>query len=372
MDLGFSKEQDMLRESVAEFLSKECPYETVKEIEETEEGYSKKLWKKIAELGWMEIYYPEEYGGYGDPLMDLYIIIEEMGKAAFPSPFISTVVQCGFPILEGGSEDQKKDLLSKIAKGKLIMSLAQFEPEASYQESGITMAAVAAGDDFVLNGTKLFVMDANIADKLLVVAKADAGVTLFVVDTKDSGITTRIMPSIGMDNCCEVVFKDVKASKADVIGAAGQGWEILKKAEPKVVLAKCAEMLSGCKASLDMTSAYTKERVQYGKPIGGQQAIQHFMADMSIAYDTNLNLYYKMVWMLDEGMDDAAFEIAGLKARLNEGYKFISERGVHLHGGIGTTREYDVGIFYRRSKAAEFAMGDTDYNLELVAQGLGM
>jgi len=372
MDLGFSSEQDLLRKSVAEFLSKECPYETVKEIEETEEGYSKKMWKKIAELGWMETYYPEAYGGYGDPLMDLYIIIEEMGKAAFPSPFISTVVQCGFSILEGGSEDQKKDLLSKIAKGKLILAMAQYEPEASYLESGITLPAVADGENYSLSGTKMFVMDANIADKLIVAAKiADAGVTLFIVDAKDPGITMRKMPAVGMDNCCEVIFKDVKVSKSDIIGAAGKAWEILKKVEPKVILAKCAEMLGGCKASLDMTSAYAKERVQYGKPIGGFQAIQHFMADMLIAYDTSINLFYKMVWKVEEGMD-ADMDIAGLKARLNEAYKFISERGVHIHGGVGTTREYDVGIFYRRAKAAEFSMGDTDYHLELVAQGMGM
>ncbi|MCP4754576.1 MAG: acyl-CoA dehydrogenase [Proteobacteria bacterium] len=372
MDLGFSKEQDMLRKSVAEFLSKECPYETVKEIEETEEGYSKKMWKKIAELGWMETYFPEAYGGYGDPLMDLYIIIEEMGKAAFISPFMSTVIQCGLSVLEGGSEDQKKDLLSKIAKGKLIMALAQYEPEASYLESGINLPAVADGGNYLLNGTKMFVTDANIADKLLVAARvADAGVTLLLVDAKDPGIAIRKMPTVGMDNSCEVVFKDVKVSKENVIGEPGRGWNILEKVQPKAVLAKCAEMLGGCKASLDMTTDYAKERVQYGKPIGGFQAIQHFMADMQMAYDSSLNLFYKAVWKIEEDMD-AAMDVAGLKAKLNEDYKFISERGVHIHGGIGTTREYDVGIFYRRAKTSEFAMGDTDYHLEKVAQGMGM
>lgn len=372
MDMGFSAEQEMLRKSVAEFLSKECPFETVKEIEETPEGFSKKMWKKIAELGWMEIYYPEAYGGYGDPLMDLYIIIEEMGKAAFPSPFISTVVQCGLSILEGGSEDQKKDLLSRIARGKLIMALAQYEPEASYLEGGINLPAAQDGDGYVLDGTKMFVMDASIADTLLVAANvADAGVTLFLVDAGDPGVTIREMPSIGMDNCCEVAFKGVKASGADMIGAPGKGWEILEAVHPKAVLAKCAEMLGGCRASLDMTTAYAKERVQYGKPIGGFQAIQHFMADMQLAYDTSVNLFYKLVWKLEEKME-AAMDVAGLKAKLNEDYKFISERGVHIHGGIGTTREYDVGIFYRRAKAAEFAMGDTDFHLEKVAQGLGL
>jgi len=372
MDLGFTTEQDMLRKSVAEFLSKECPYETVKEIEETQEGYSKKMWHKIAELGWMETHYPEAYGGFGDPLMDLYIVVEEMGRAAFPSPFISTVVQCGLCILESGTEEQKERLLPEIAQGKRIMALAQYEPEASYRESGINMPAVEEEDGFTLNGTKMFVTDANIADALLVAARvADAGVTLLLVDAADPGIRIRKMPTVAMDNGCEVVFTDVKVPKADAVGTPGGGWETLERVHPRAVLAKCAEMLGGCKAALDMTTAYAKERVQYGTPIGGFQAVQHFMADMQLAYDTSINLFYKVAWMVEEGMDAAA-DVSGLKAKLNEDYRFISERAVHIHGAIGTTREYDVGIFYRRAKASEFAMGDTDHHLEKVAQGMGM
>ncbi len=372
MDLGFTSEQDMLRKSVAEFLTKECPYDIVKEIEDSEEGYSLKMWKKMAELGWMEGYYPEEYGGYGDPFIDLLIIMEEMGKMAFPSPFFSTVIQSGLCILEGGTEAQKKELLPKITGGKLIMALAQYEPEASYRETGINMAAELSGDQYVLNGIKMFVVDANIADKLVVAARvADAGVTLFIVDAGDPGITCTKLPTVGMDNNCEVIFKDVKVSGDDVLGKPGEGWDILERMFPRAIVAKCGEMLGACKAALDMTSAYAKERVQYGKPIGGFQAIQHFMADMQLAYDTGINYYYKVAWMLEEGVD-ASKEVSALKAMVNENYKFISERGVHIHGGIGCTREYNVGLFYRRAKASEYVMGDTDYHYEKVAQALGM
>ena len=130
-------------------------------------------------------------------------------------------------------------------------------------------------------------------------------------------------------------------------------------------------MLGGCKASIDMTSAYCKERVQYGKPIGGFQAIQHFMADMLLAYDNAVNYLYKVAWLIEEGMD-AAKEVSCLKAMVNENYKFISERGVHLHGGIGTTREYDVGIFFRKSKSSEFMLGSSDHHYEKVAQAMGL
>ncbi len=372
MNLDFTKEQDMLRKSVAEFLSKECPFDHAKEIEDSDEGYSPKIWKKMAELGWMEAHFPEEYGGYNDPFMDLMIIMEEMGKSAMPSPFFSTVILCGLTVLEGGSEEQKKEILSRIAKGKLIMALAQYEAEASYQPSGITMPAVRSDDQYILNGTKMFVSDANIADQLIVAARLEnEGITLFLVDAKDPGITCTKMPTISKDNTCEVVFKDVKVSKENIIGKPGQGMEILEKIIPRAIIAKSAEMLGGCEAAISMTSAYAKERVQYGKPIGGFQAIWHFMADMQLGYDTSVNYLYKTAWMIDEGLD-ASLETSVLKAQTNEQYKFITGRGVHIHGGIGTTREFNIALFYRRAKSAEYVLGDTDYHYEKIAQGLSM
>ena len=369
MDFSFSSDQDILRKSVAEFLAKECSYETVKEIEESVDGYKPKLWKIIAELGWLEILLPEEYGGFGDPFLNVIIILEEIGKAAFPSPFFSTVIECGLVLLEGGSEEQKKTLLKKIADGKLIMALARYEEDASYFASGINMTAELSGDEYILNGTKMFVVDANIADKLIVAAKASEGITLFLVDAKADGITCTKMPTIALDNTCEVICENVKVPKADIIGEPGKGWEILENISTKVTVAKSAEMIGGAKASLDMTAAYAKKREQYGRPIGGFQAIQHYMANMLLAYDTSVNYLYMVSWMIDEGID-CTKEASALKAQVNEKYKFISERGVQIHGGVGTSREFDIGLFYRRAKAYEFMAGDTEHHYEIVAQKL--
>ncbi len=369
MNLDFSSEQDMLRKSVAEFLAKECPFDDVKELEDSEDGYSSKIWKKMAKLGWMELYFPEEYGGLGDPFVDMTIIMEEIGKKAFPSPFFSTVILCGLTLLEGGSEKQKKENLPKIASGKLIMGLAQYEEEASYLESGIQMPAKLSGDDYVLNGTKLFVSDANVADKLIVAARTDAGVTLFMTDAKATGITCEKLSAIGKDNVCKVVFDNVKVSKDDVIGAPGEGWAILEKISQKAIVAKCAEMLGGAAESIEMTTIYAKQREQYSTPIGGFQAIQHYLADMKIAYDTSLYYLHKVAWMLDENIE-AETQVSALKAQVNEKYKFITERAVQIHGGIGTTREFNIGLFYRRAKAFEYVLGDTDYHYEKIAQGI--
>ncbi|MBU2547708.1 MAG: acyl-CoA/acyl-ACP dehydrogenase [Proteobacteria bacterium] len=370
MNLDFTSEQDILRDSARKFLSKECPYARVKELEESEAGYDARLWAKMAELGWLGWLFPEAYGGFDGEFTDLVIIQEEIGRAAYPSPFFSTVIQSGLVILEGGSEDQKTELLSGIAEGGLLMALAQYEEEASYLASGIQMKAVLQDGAWVLNGTKLFVLDANVADKLLVVARAgDQGPTLFLVDAKDPGLTITKMPAIGKDNNCEVVFQDVKTAESDVIGPVGGAWEILEKMNVKASVAKAAEMVGGCKVCIDITAAYAKEREQYGHPIGGYQAIQHYMANMLLAHDTANAFLYKVASMIDEGAD-ASTEASVVKACANENFKFVSERAVQIHGGIGTTREGDIGLFYRRAKAFEYVSGDTDHHYEKVAQAL--
>jgi len=366
MDLNFTKMQDMLRKSVAEFLAKECPFETVKELEESEIGYSPGLWEKIVELGWPGLPFPEQYGGFDGEFMDLVIIQEEMGKRVFPSPFFATVVQCGLAILEGGTEAQKKELIPQIADGKLLMALAQHENDPGYTKGCIKLSADVQGDSYILNGTKMFVLDANIADMLIVAAKPDdADITLFLVDAKDPGLTISKIPTIAMDNTCEVIFNDVKVPKQNILGEVGKGYEILEKVMTKAAIAKAAEMIGGAKVSIDMTAEYARNRVQYEKPIGGQQIIQHYMANMSIAYDTIYNYLYRVAWMVDEG-EDVSLSASVLKAKTNENYKFIVDRAVQIHGGIGTTREYNAALFFRKAKAWEFVCGDTDYHTDKV------
>jgi len=377
MDLDFTSEQEMLRDAAGRFMANECPYDRVKEIEESAEGYDPNLWQQVIELGWTGLLFPEEYGGYGGQFMDLVIIMEEMGKAVFPSPFFSTVVQCGLTIMESGTEEQKADLLARISEGSLIMALAQYEEDGSWDLAFLSMKAEPQGNDYELNGVKLFVMDANIADKLIVAAHAgDKGLSLFVVDAKAQGITVTKMPTISMDNACEVVFADVKVSGDSVLGEPGNGVEVLEKMIYKAMVAKAAEMIGGARVCIDITADYAREREQYGKPIGGYQIIQHYMANMLLTYDTSSNYLYRVTCMIDEGQ---AFETdaLALKAAANETFDFIAERSVQIHGGIGTTREANIGLFYRRAKTYESALGGTAHNFEkiadkIISEGLSM
>lgn len=366
MNLDFTSEQEMLREAASKFFARECSYARVKELEESDEGYDPQLWRKMAELGWQGLLFPEEYGGYGGQFLDMVVILEEMGKKVFPSPFFSTVIQCGLLIMEGGTEDQKKIIIPQIADGSLILALAQYEEDGSYNPLDFRMKAEPEGDEYVLNGTKLFVMEANVAHKLIVAARTgDREVSLFLADAATPGISITKMPTIGKDNNREVIFKGVKVCKEDILGLIGKGSEALEKMNVRAAVAKAAEMLGGCKSCIDITADYARQRVQYGKPIGGFQAIQHYMANMLTESDTNLNYLYRTVCMIDEG-EDFAVHASALKACVNEAYKFISERAVQIHGGIGTTREGDIGLFYRKAKAFEYVCGNTDLHYEKV------
>lgn len=370
MNLDFTSEQEMLRDAASRFFAKECPFDRVRDIEETEEGYAHDLWKKMAELGWQGLIFPEAYGGFEAGFMDLMIIFEEMGKTLFPSPFFSTVVQCGLTILEGGSEAQKKNLLPRIIEGDLIMALARLEQEGSYRAEGIRMEARKDGDRYVLNGTKLFVADANISGMLIVAARPEgSGPTLFLVDSRDPGIEITKMPTIGKDNTCEVVLKEVSVPGDSIIGPVGGGFEIIEAVEARGAVLMAAEMVGASKACIEMTTAYAKEREQYGIPIGGFQIIQHYMANMLIRYDVASNYLYQVAWMVDEGMDFET-EASALKACANEAFKFISERAVQIHGGIGTSREADIGLFYRKAKSYEYICGDTETHYQKVMDNL--
>lgn len=377
MDLDFTEEQQMLRSSAKSFVKNECSNEKVREIEDSETGYSKEIWNKMAELGWMGIVFPEEYGGYGGNFTDLIVLMEEIGRGILPSPFLSTVVICGSAILEGGSEQQKEEFLGKISTGEIIMALALYEPNASYNPSGITAKAISQNDGYVINGTKMFVNDANIADYLLVAVKTkeggapEEGISLFLCDAKTEGISCSKMKSIGSDNQCEVIFDNVRVSRDNILGELDKGWDLVEKAKGKGIVAKCAEMVGSMEACLDMTNAYAKEREQYKKTIGSFQVIQHYLANMFIKVNTAKNLTYEAAWAAGQELP-CAYQVSAAKSYVNEACKFVTERGIQIHGAISITREHDMGLYYRRAKAADVFLGDTVHHLELVAQELGL
>ena len=377
MDLDFTEEQDMLRNSARDFLSTECDKAMVRTIEESEEGYSAEIWRKMAELGWQGLMIPEQYDGMGMGFFDLVVVFEEIGRNILPSPYFATAVLGSPPIIEAGSEELKKEILPRVATGEAILTMALTEPSAGYTADCVELEAEDRGDSFVLNGTKLFVEFASASDYMVVVARTGSGgdpedgITLLLVESNSPGIKIAAFATTGTDKQCEVVFDNVSVPKSNVIGEVNKGWPIVAKTLKMATMTKCAEMIGGMQAVLDMSVAYAKERVQYGRPIGSYQAIQHMLADMFIRTDTSKNIVYEAAWMVSEGLE-CADKVSTAKAWCNEAYKKVSEDGVEVHGAIGTSRDHDMGLYYRRSMAAHPTFGNTEDHREVVARSLGL
>jgi alkylation response protein AidB-like acyl-CoA dehydrogenase len=376
MDLRFTETQEILKKMARDFLTTECPKTLVRKLEQSEEGYSPELWKKIAELGWMGLIIPEEYGGMGYTFQDLVVLLEEIGRNILPGPLIATIIST-FLILEAGPEEQKKELLPKIARGELIITTALLEGDGVFDASGIGAKATPKGGDYVINGTKLFVEMAHVANYIICVTRTqdstapEKGITLFIVDSKATGISHEVMPTIAADKLCEVHFKDVTVRKKNVLGKIDEGWPIVEMMLREGAIAKCAESLGAIETCVQMTVAYSKERTQYERPIGAFQALQHKMADMWTAMETSRYLIYEAAWMESQGLP-CAKEASMAKAYVNEIYKDVAKWAVRLHGAIATSADHDIPFYYRRSKAADIAFGGTDFHREIVAQKIGL
>jgi len=377
MDLGLSQEQNMLRMSARNFFEKECPMTLVRGMEEDERGYSPELWLKMVELGWMGVVIPEEHGGIGGNFLDLMVLLEEMGRVLLPGPFFSTVVLGALPILAAGTTTQKEEFLPKIANGEMILTLALTEISARHDAAGIEVRAAAEGDDYIITGTKLFVQNAHVSDYLVCAtrtrdgASPEEGITLFLVDSKNPGISRTILETIAADKQCEVIFDNVRIPGENILGELDKGWSVLEKITQQAAVATCALMLGGAYQVIKMTVAYAKERVQFGRPIGSFQAIQHKCADMATEIDGARYIAYQAAWKISECLP-SAMEVSMAKAWVSEAYRRTCRQGHQIHGGIGFTEEHNMGLYFRRAKAMEVAFGDADYHRELVAQQIDL
>jgi len=374
VDPRLSEEEEMLRRSALDFLTEKCPKTLVREMEKDEKGYSPELWKEIADLGWMGLIFPEKYGGGGMDFVSLAVLLEEMGRACFPGPFLSTVVLGGLPILDHGSEEQKQEYLPGIISGKTIFTMALTEPVGGYTAASIKVKAAVSNGDYVINGTKLFVPDASNADYMLCVARTDDktedGITIFIVDAKSPGISITVLDTVAKDKLCEVVFKDVKVPAKKILGKLNQGWSEVKKIIDRAAVAKCCEMLGGMQAVLDMTVSYVKERIQFDVPVGVFQAIQHHCVYMLIDVEGSRASTYEVAWRISTGRP-YAFEAAITKAWVSDAYHRVVALGTQSHGGVSIMEDHDLPLYFRRAKAAELMFGDARFHRKTVARELG-
>jgi len=276
-----------------------------------------------------------------------------------------------------GSEEQKKELLPQIARGSLIVTMALTEPSATYTADGITVEAIADGDDFVISGTKLFVPNANVADYIICVVRTqkgstgEDGISLFLVDTKTPGISCTLLKTIAGDKQCEVVFNNVRVPRKNMLGELNQGWSCVQKVLHQAAVGKCAEMIGGAQQVLEMTVDYVKQRVQFGHPIGSYQSIQNYCVQMATDVETSRFITYQAAWKISEGLPYTK-EVAMAKAWVSDAYKRVTALGHQCCGGVAYIEDHDMPLYTKRAKAAELAFGDADFNRELVAQEIGL
>ena len=380
MDFGFSEEQDLLRQAARDFLTEYCTSAFVRQMMEDERGYSPELWQQMAALGWLGLAFPEEYDGQGLGFVDLTVILEEMGAALLPSPFFSSVLLAGQTILLGGSEGQKKTYLPKIADGSLVATLAMTEPAGRFEAEGIVdVQALPADEGFAISGTKLFVPDAHVSDLMVVAARTKSagdksfGISLFLVDAGAPGLSVTLLKTMDQTRKqCEVIFDNVRVGRDSLIGMLDMGWPVLSKVLHICTAALCAEMVGGAQRVLDISVAYAKERMQFGRPIGSFQAIKHKCAEMMLQVESAKSAAYYAAWAVDEDVPEAPLAVSMAKAYCSDAYRYTAGEGIQVHGGIGFTWEHDMHLYFKRAKYAEFTFGDATYHRELVAQEINL
>jgi alkylation response protein AidB-like acyl-CoA dehydrogenase len=374
MDFGFSEEQEMLRKLAHDFLAKESPIPYSRRMMEDELGYSVEVWRKMAELGWMGLVFPQDVGGAGLDMVDFVVVLEEMGRVVMPGPFFSTVLLGGQSLLEGGDEAQKARYLKPLVAGELKATLAVLEPSARWDAEGIAATATADAGGFLLNGTKLFAPDAHVADLILVAARTDTGkgeegISLFAMDVPKEGVA--VTPLESMDatrKLCEVKLHQVRVGPDALVGARGSGWAILQRVTDRAKVALCAEMCGGAERVLEMSVEYAKMRVQFDRPIGTFQAIQHKCAHMLALVESAKAATYHAAWAVGNDAARAPLAAAMAKAYASDAYRTVTGEAIQIHGGIGFTWEHDLHLYFKRAKASEFTFGDGTFNRARVAE----
>jgi len=376
MDFAFSEEQDMLRRSARDFLTKEVSSKVVRRLMESDDSYDPGLWKKIADLGWTALGIPEAYGGVGT-FLDLIVVLEEAGRALLPGPFFATMGLAVPALIESGTEAQKKEALGSIASGEARATLAMTEPSGRWDAGGITLSAKPVGGGWQLDGVKLFVPDAAHADYIVVAARTrgenEQGISLFLVKGRPKGMTVTPLKTLDMTRrWSEVRFDGVQLEANALMGAVDTAWPRLRRALEWGSAALCAEMVGGAQKVLETSTDYAKTRHQFGKPIGIYQAVSHKLADMLVLSESGRSATYYAAWTVEADAPDRALAGSMAKAYVSDAYRKIAGDGIQVHGGIGFTWEHDMHLYFKRAKASEVTLGDATYHRELVAQALDL
>jgi alkylation response protein AidB-like acyl-CoA dehydrogenase len=360
MNFEFSDDQKQLRDQARRFLAEKCPPKAVRAVLEGSAGYDKALWSGLAEMGFLGVAIPEEFGGTGAGHLELCVIAEEMGRALAPVPFSSTVYLAAEALMLAGSDAQKQKWLPKIASGEAIGTLALFEGPGNPSPQAIKVAAANG----VLNGVKKPVADGAIADFAIVAARNGSGgretdIALYLVDLKAGGVDAKTLTNLDPSrNQAELTFKDCKA---EPLGAANEGWSILSRVLDRAAVLMAFEQVGGADRALEMGRDYALDRIAFGRQIGSFQAIKHILADMYVAATLARSNCYYGAWALSTNAGELPEAAATARISATQAFQHCSKQNIQVHGGMGFTWEFDCHLYYRRSNALALSLGSLSY-----------
>jgi alkylation response protein AidB-like acyl-CoA dehydrogenase len=369
MDLDFSEEQQLLRETVRRLCEEHAPISVVRAMEDDATGFPAALWKQFAEIGINGVLIPEAFGGSAQSLLDAAIVYEELGRALAPTPHFASAVVAARVLLAAGSDAQQKAWLPRIASGEAILTPAWLEPDGGFGPKGVQTTAKQGGDGFVLSGVKRHVAFASAATRLVVLARTGAGerdIDLFLVDPQAQGVTLTQQRSLAADTQYRVDLVDVRVAAADRIGAAGSGWQTWDAVMHDAIILLAAQAMGGCERALEITVQYAKDRKQFDKPLGAFQSISHYLADATTAVDGGKTLVYEAAWAASNGRSIARLAPMA-KLFACQTYRDVTAMCQQVWGGVGFTIEYDIQLFFRRAKQLQLTWWDGPYLEELVA-----
>ena len=376
MKLAHSTEQQELRESVRRFLADRVPLQRVRELMESADGTDEKIWNYAAsQLGLQAIAIPEEYGGAGFTFAEQAIVLEELGAALYPGPYLASAVLAATALLASSDDAAKRDLLPGIAGGETVATLAFTEDDGSWEPDAIRLAASQPdasqpGGGWVLDGHKSFVLDGHTASLILAVARSGAGLSLFAIQAYADGLTRRQLPTL--DQTRRLARLELSSVPARLIGAPGEAAAILSRTLDVAAIAQAAEQLGGAQRALDMAVSYAKIRHQFGRPIGSFQAIKHRCADLLLEVESLRSAVGYAAAAVAEDSAEVPVLAALVKALASDTYFHVAAENIQIHGGIGFTWEHDAHLYFKRAKASELFLGDASYHRERLATRIGV
>ena len=373
MDLALNEIQTLLQNSAKEFMEAEMPKAKVLEIDDSPSGFSEELWQQMCDIGWAGIVVPEQYGGSGNSFTDLGVVYEVLGYHACPSPHLSSAVLAAHAILAAGSDAQKEALLPGIASGQQIFAFATTEPEYGWSPANIQLPATQRGDGFVLNGVKLFVPDANVADQLLVAARTSQGtdgrgIGLFLVGKNSPGVSVRVQTGWIGPKVCEVTLDNVEVPPSGVLGPADGAWPAIESATDKATAVLSIYMAGGTQRVHDMALEYSQTRIAFGVPIGTFQRVQDHVIDALTEADAAKWSSYEALSQLDEGAPEATVSISMAKAIASLGFPKACDASHMVHAGIGTDLDFGLTQYTKRARTLQHYLGDAVFHKARMAR----